>query len=89
MLVLALLLVGCNRPKPSHALVVRNLESKCALIYFAGCEAFAQEASAHARHARHARHDMDAGSDSDTDDSGTPDPTLQTARTTTLTKSAL
>lgn len=30
-------------PAPGHALVVRNLQSKCALIAFFGCEAFASE----------------------------------------------
>lgn len=30
-------------PAPSHALVVRNLESKCALIAFSACAAFASD----------------------------------------------
>ena len=40
-LALALLipLGSCLGPPPSHALVVRNLEAKCALIAFSGCAA--------------------------------------------------
>ncbi len=36
-------LCSCLGPPPSHALVVRNLELKCALIVFSGCAAFARE----------------------------------------------
>lgn len=36
-------LSACLGPPPSHALVVRNLELKCALIAFSGCAAFASE----------------------------------------------
>jgi hypothetical protein len=36
-------LCSCLGPPPSHALVVRNLELKCALIAFSGCAAFADE----------------------------------------------
>jgi hypothetical protein len=39
-LLLAALLGSCLGPPPSHALVVRNLASKCALIAFSGCGAF-------------------------------------------------
>jgi len=40
--VLALLapLSACVGPPPSHALVVRHPELKCALIAFSGCSAF-------------------------------------------------
>lgn len=34
---------SCVGPPPSHALVVRNMELKCALIAFSGCGAFASE----------------------------------------------
>lgn len=36
-------LCSCLGPPPSHALVVRNLELKCALIAFSGCAAFTSE----------------------------------------------
>lgn len=39
-LAVTMLLGSCLGPPPSHALVVRNLESKCALIAFSGCGAF-------------------------------------------------
>ena len=44
-LVLALTttLGACVGPPPSHALVVRHPELKCALIAFSGCRAFANE----------------------------------------------
>ena len=38
-LLLLLPLSSCLGPPPSHALVVRNLEGKCALIAFSGCGA--------------------------------------------------
>jgi hypothetical protein len=43
---------ACARPPVSTALVVRSLQSKCALIAFSGCAAFANE-----------EHDEDAGTD--------------------------
>lgn len=40
---LASLLGSCLGPPPSHALVVRHPELKCALIAFSGCSAFTSE----------------------------------------------
>lgn len=35
-------LVACAAPTPTHALVVRHPEGKCALIAFSGCSAFVE-----------------------------------------------
>lgn len=51
------LLGSCVGPPPSHTLVVRNLELKCALIAFSGCSAFASEGEE--------IDDADAGADSE------------------------
>jgi hypothetical protein len=56
------LLHGCARPPVNTALVVRNLESKCAWIAFSGCEAFAVDRDRDRDH-DHARED--AGSRGD------------------------
>lgn len=42
-LALSAALGACVGPPPSHALVVRHLALKCALIAFSGCAAFASE----------------------------------------------
>jgi hypothetical protein len=47
---------ACVRPPVNTALIVRNLESKCALIAFSGCAAFATDDDYEGE---------DAGSDSD------------------------
>jgi hypothetical protein len=58
-LLLAAKLGSCVGPPPSHALVVRNLQSKCALVAFSGCGAFHPPDEAGAEHAR--TEDEDAG----------------------------
>lgn len=40
-------LCSCQLPAPSHALVVRDLAGKCALIQFSGCAAFQQPPREH------------------------------------------
>jgi len=41
--VLAVALGACVGPPPTHVLIVRHPESKCALIAFSGCAAFVTE----------------------------------------------
>lgn len=62
-------LAGCTGPPPSHALVVRHPERKCALIMFPGCAALLPEPHAARRDEPPALdedaglHDEDGGAD--------------------------
>lgn len=63
-LLVLLALGSCLGPPPSHALVVRNLEGKCALVAFSYCAALEPpEAPEPIEGDEHARFDEDAGVD--------------------------